>query len=75
MGDTQVVVVELEHIRDLRKGFAQMWLVPVTGVVVEVGMGNIFIMSCSPLGILSIFLSTNLQPFLLSSQRLCLTAH
>src|SRR5437762_14187288 len=54
-GHLHVVVVNRQHMGDLRKRFSQMRLVKVTGVVVEVGMRHVLLVRCRPDRVLARF--------------------
>ena len=52
------MIIDGEHMRNLRERLSQMWLIKVTGVVVKVSMGDIFLMRRRPDCILSVLLAT-----------------
>ena len=49
--DLHVVVVNLQNVRNLGKGFSEIRLVEMACVVVKIGMSHILFVPCRPLGI------------------------
>lgn len=58
------MVVDLKHVRNLRKSFSQERLVKVTGVVMEVRVRNVLFVSSRPLYIFLGFTATHGKPLL-----------
>lgn len=59
-----VVIVKSKNVGNLSKRFSQVRLVEVAGVVVEVGVADIFFVLCSPWSVLSSLFSTSRGPLL-----------
>jgi hypothetical protein len=58
------MVIQLEEVWDLCKRLPQMRLVPTTCIIVKIRMCDLLVMFCSPWGVFSIVLPSNLNPFL-----------
>ena len=57
-----VVIINLQHMGNLRERLPHEWLVEVTRVVVEVGVSHVFLMPRRPWRILAILSSLHSQP-------------
>jgi hypothetical protein len=58
------MIINLQDVRDLRKRFPQVWLIKVAGIVVEVGMRNVFLVAGCPLDILLVLAAAHGKPLL-----------
>src|SRR4051812_46509694 len=64
------MIIKSKNVRDLTKCFSQMRLIEMAGIVVEIGVANVFFVFCSPRRILASLLSTHGCPLLQERQLL-----
>lgn len=56
------MIINCHDMRNLSKGFSQVWLVKMAGVVMKICVGNILLVSSCPNGVLSVFFPAHCKP-------------
>lgn len=57
-----IMVIDLQHVRNLREGLAHERLVKVAGIIMEIRMGNILLVPRRPGGVLAVLTTLHAEP-------------